>query len=175
MYENARKYNLTGTDAMVFEALCHLCRKTGDWKGSFATLARFSCCGNHDTARRCFERLISLGLIAQNAQGYAQIAQSSAQNAQNPKEKGTEKENINKEKSGVVIDHTTHTTFLDFFNIFSPNGEYKTYEKSCQKIWQKMPEDWRKQAVDMANFKAQSKYKTFFGYLFHLEWEAYEG
>ena len=35
--------------------------------------------------------------------------------------------------------------------------------------------DPTKRTVDYANFKAQSKYKTFFGYLFHLEWEAYEG
>ena len=35
--------------------------------------------------------------------------------------------------------------------------------------------DPTKQAVDLANFQAQSKYKTLWGYLFHLEWEAYEG
>ena len=35
--------------------------------------------------------------------------------------------------------------------------------------------DSTKRTVDFANFKAQSKYKTFFGYLFHLEWESYEG
>jgi len=34
--------------------------------------------------------------------------------------------------------------------------------------------DPTKRTVDFANFKAQSKYKTFWGYLFHLEWEAYE-
>ena len=35
--------------------------------------------------------------------------------------------------------------------------------------------DPTKRTVDYANFTAQSKYKTFWGYLFHLEWEAYEG
>ena len=34
--------------------------------------------------------------------------------------------------------------------------------------------DPTKRTVDTQNFKAQSKYKTFWGYLFHLEWEAYE-
>ena len=34
--------------------------------------------------------------------------------------------------------------------------------------------DPTKRTVDYANFKAQSKYKTFWGYLFHLEWESYE-
>ena len=28
---------------------------------------------------------------------------------------------------------------------------------------------------DQANFKEQSKYKTFYRYVFNLEWEAYEG
>ena len=31
-----------------------------------------------------------------------------------------------------------------------------------------------KRQVDEYSFAHQSKYKTFFGYLFHLEWEAYE-
>ncbi len=35
--------------------------------------------------------------------------------------------------------------------------------------------DPTKITVDKANFLAQTKYKTFFGYVFHLEWEAYEG
>ena len=34
--------------------------------------------------------------------------------------------------------------------------------------------DPTKRTVDTQNFKAQSKYKTFWGYLFHLEWESYE-
>lgn len=32
-----------------------------------------------------------------------------------------------------------------------------------------------KKPADEAAFKAQSKYKTMFGFLFHLEWIAYEG
>ena len=142
MYEHARKYNLTGTDAMVFEALCSLCRKTGEWKGSFATLARYSCCGGRMTARRSFERLLSMGLIAQNEHGAAQIEHENAQNEPKIKEERTKEENIIKE-SGVVTDHTTHTTFSSFFKLFSPNGEYKTYEHECKKLWQNMTESWR--------------------------------
>ena len=35
--------------------------------------------------------------------------------------------------------------------------------------------DPTKKTADEAAFKAQSKYKTMFTFLFHLEWEAYEG
>lgn len=35
--------------------------------------------------------------------------------------------------------------------------------------------DPTKITVDKANFFAQTKYKTFYGYIFHLEWDAYEG
>jgi len=35
--------------------------------------------------------------------------------------------------------------------------------------------DPTKRQMDYAAFKAQTKYTTFFGYLFHLEWESYEG
>ena len=150
MYENARKYDLTGTDAMVYEALVYLCKKTGEWKGSFAALARFSCCGDRTTAVRAFGRLLSRGIIVQNAQGSVQIAHETVQNATNSKEERTKEENINNNKSGVVIDHTTHTTFIDFWKLFSPNGEYKRYEKACQKIWEKMPEDWQILAVQRA-------------------------
>ena len=68
---------------------------------------------------------------------------------QNPKKKEPKKkkENINKKESGVVTDHTTHTTFSSFFNLFSPNGEYKTYEHECKKLWQNMPESWKSLAV----------------------------
>ena len=34
--------------------------------------------------------------------------------------------------------------------------------------------DPNKRQMDQAAFAAQSKYTTLFGYLFHLEWEAYE-
>ena len=34
--------------------------------------------------------------------------------------------------------------------------------------------DPNKRAMDQAAFAAQTKYKTLFGFLFHLEWESYE-
>ena len=149
MYEHARKYNLTGTDAMVFEALCSLCRKTGEWKGSFATLARYSCCGDRHTAMRSFQRLIERGLVVQNEPNVVQIAPPMVQNEPKIKEERTKEENIIKE-SGVVTDHTTHTTFSSFFKLFSPNGEYRTYERECKKLWQNMPESWKSLAVGRA-------------------------
>jgi hypothetical protein len=109
------------------------------------------------TARRSFERLLSMGLIAQNEHGAAQIEHENAQNEQISKEERTKEENINNKKSGVVIDHTTHTTFSSFFNLFSPNGEFKSYEKSCKKIWQTMPQDWRKLAVEKAPAAAEGR------------------
>jgi len=139
MYESARKYGLYQPDAAVFEALCLLCKKTGECKTTYEKLGFLACCKTM-TVSRSLERLKKAGLISQNEKKNYQIEKN---NSQNEKEKGTEKENINKEKSGVVIDHTTHTTFFDFFNIFSPHGEYKTYEKACKKIWDTMPEDWR--------------------------------
>ena len=36
-------------------------------------------------------------------------------------------------------------------------------------------EDPTKRTIDEAAFKAQSKYTTLFGYLFHEEWMSYEG
>ena len=150
MYENARKYELTGTDAMVYEALVYLCKKTGEWKGSFAALARFSCCGDKTTAFRSLQRLLERGIVLQNATGALQIATETVQNATISKEERTKEENINKEKSGVVIDHTTHTTFIDFWNLFSPNGEYRRYERECKKEWENLPETWRLLAVGRA-------------------------
>lgn len=151
MYEHARKYGLTGTDAMVFEALCALCRKTGEWKGSFATLARYSCCGDRTTAKRTFLRLLSMGVIVQNAQNTVQIAHETVQIATNSKEERTKEENINNKKSSVVENPTTqHTTFSSFFNLFSPNGEYRTYEKKCKQLWETLPESWKNLAVGRA-------------------------
>ena len=150
MYENARKYELTGTDAMVYEALVYLCKKSGEWKGSFAALARFSCCGDRHTAMRSLQRLLDKGLVVQNEPNVVQIAPQMVQNEPDSKEERTKEENINKEKSGVVIDHTTHTTFIDFWKIVSPDGEWKRYEKTCKKIWDTLPEDWRKLVVEKA-------------------------
>ena len=69
MYKNARKYNLTGTDAMVFEALVYLCRKDGNVSISYGKLATFSCCGGKATAFRSVKHLLELGLVFQNETG----------------------------------------------------------------------------------------------------------
>ena len=80
MYENARKYNLTGTDAMVFEALVYLCRKDGNVSISYSKLATFSCCGDRHTAMRILKRLIERGFVVQNEPGVVQIAPPMVQN-----------------------------------------------------------------------------------------------
>jgi predicted transcriptional regulator len=74
MYENARKYNLTGADAMVFEALVYLCRKDGKVSISYGKLATFSCCGDRTTAFRSIKHLLERGIVLQNATGALQIA-----------------------------------------------------------------------------------------------------
>ena len=139
---------MTGTDAMVFEALVYLCRERGSWKGSYSELAGFSCCGTRENTYYVVKRLIAKGLVLKDLTGALKILTESLNISTISKEERTKEENINKKESGVVKDHTTHTTFLEFFKIFSPNGEYKSYEISCKKIWEKMPEDWRKLAIE---------------------------
>ena len=130
MYENARKYGLTGTDAMVFEALVYLCKKSGEWKDSFAALARFSCCGDRTTAVRAFGRLLNAGVIVQNAQGSVQIAHETVQNATNSKEERTKEENINNNKSLPAIykpsDDGRQAGFNLFWKKFNPLPEFNT-------------------------------------------------
>jgi len=92
VYKNARKYGLTGTDAMVFEALVYLCRERGSWKGSYSELAGFSCCGDATTAMRVLKRLIDRGLVLQNAAGVLQIAAETLQNAAISKEERSKEE-----------------------------------------------------------------------------------
>ena len=48
--------------------------------------------------------------------------------------------------------------------------KFKTVSLSAH---ERMTDPNRRQ-MDQAAFAAQSKYKTLFGYLFHLEWESYE-
>lgn len=136
---------------MVFEALVWLSRQTKDGavKISYSKLAEFSLCGDRTTAFRSVKHLISAGLVLQNATGVLQIATESVQNATISKEERTKEENINKKEVCLKSD-TQHTTFSSFFKIFSPNGEYKSYEKACKKIWETMPQDWRKLATERA-------------------------
>ena len=154
MYEHARKYNLTGTDAMVFEALCSLCRKTGEWKGSFATLARYSCCGNRNTAFYAVERLISKGLVFKIGTGVFKISTEVFKIDTEIKEERTKEENININKSptnkeGVgLLDFSLD--FLDFWKAFNVNPKYDNRQKACYKIWQTMPNDWKTRARECA-------------------------
>ena len=136
MYSNARKHGLLGTDAMVYEALVYLCKHSSDGTCKISTykLAEFSCCGCDNTASRSLQRLIGRGLVLQNGANF--------------KEERTKEENINI-KEVVVKDNNT-PTFFDFFNLFSPNGEFKSYEKACKKIWDKIPQDWRQLAIQKA-------------------------
>ena len=154
MYENARKYGLTGTDAMVFEALVYLCKKSGEWKDSFAALARFSCCGDRTTAVRAFGRLLNAGVIVQNAQGSVQIAHETVQNATNSKEERTKEENINNNKSLPAIykpsDDGRQAGFNLFWKKFNPLPEFNRRKNACKKIWETLPEDWRTLAVERA-------------------------
>lgn len=133
---------------MVFEALVWLSRqsKDGAVKISYAKLAEFSLCGGKMTACRSVNRLISQGIVSQNETGAYQIETLVSQNETKSKEERTKEENLNKKEVCLKSD-TPHTTFLDFWKIFSPNNEWKSYEKACKKIWDKMPKDWQKVAV----------------------------
>ena len=157
MYANARKYGLTGTDAMVFEALVYLCRSTGEWKGSYTTLARFSCCGGKMTASRCLQRLIDRGLASQNETGAYQIETEKSQNDTKSKEERT-KEERNKERNNINKSQPANISpvrepsdswlagFNKFWDSFSPSGEYNRRKKACKELWQKMPKDWQELA-----------------------------
>ena len=102
----ADELGLTGSDLLVYSALSYL-SKNKAWRGSTYKLAKYSMCGNHDTARRSLERLISEGLItktptgyqiAQNAPKVAQNAPAVAQNALKSKESNKENNNIKESK-----------------------------------------------------------------------------
>ena len=158
MYANARKYNLTGTDAMVFEALVFLCAKTGECKISSYKLADFSRCGDATTATRTLKRLIDRGLVLQNAAGVLQIAVEMLQNAANPK-KENQKENIihkkinlpsSKEecKGGGLVDFSD--SFSEFWAAYKPLPEYDNRKIKCYEQWQKIPESWRVLALQNA-------------------------
>jgi len=73
MYENARKYNLTGADAMVFEALVYLCRKDGKVSISYGKLAAFSCCGTRENAFYIVKRPVERGLVLKDLTGALKI------------------------------------------------------------------------------------------------------
>ena len=155
MYRNARKYSLTGTDAMVFEALFYLCEKTGEWKGTYSKLAQFSCCGGRMTAKRSVERLIAMGLIAQNEHGFAQIERQNAQNEQISKERRTKKENI-KESPKVSNKRAGQPDFskkfLEFWRRYAPLVKYDNRKKATAAIFDsdEFPESWRDLAVARA-------------------------
>ena len=164
MYKNSRKYGLQGTDAMVFEALIWLSRQTKDGavKISYSKLAEFSLCGGKKTAERALKRLIGKGLVLQDASGYKMgqndpvVGQNDPAVGQNDpisKEERTKEENINKKEVVVKKNNNTTATFFDFWKIVSPNGEYKSYEKACEKLWDKMPKDWRQLACRRATQK----------------------
>ena len=166
MYEHARKYNLTGTDAMVFEALCSLCRKTGEWKGSFATLARYSCCGNRNTAFYAVERLISKGLVFKIGTGVFKIRTETFNIATNSKEERTKEENINNNKSLPAIYKPSDDGWLAGFNLFwekfNPSPEFNRRKNACKQIWQTLPESWRKLATDRAGSHSSERNPLFY-------------
>ncbi len=157
MYSNARKYGLTGTDAMVFEALVYLCKNSGEWKGSYSELARFSCCGGKMTASRCLQRLIDRGLASQNETGAYQIETEKSQNDTNSKEERTkeERKNINKR---MEESHTRPSTdslpplFKEFFDSYTSVSENKWKRSTLPSlhVFEKMPRDWQVLAAQRA-------------------------
>lgn len=144
---------------MVFEALVYLCRSTGEWKGSYTALARFSCCGDRLTAMRSVKRLADSGIIVQNEQGIVQIERENVQNDTKSKEERTKEErknNINKSQPVIIApvrepSDSWLAGFNKFWDSFSPSGEYNRRKKACQELWQKMPKDWQELAIVRAS------------------------
>ena len=166
MYENARKYNLTGTDAMVFEALVYLCRKDGNVSISYGKLAAFSCCGDKTTAFRSVKHLLERGIVLQNATGALQIATPSLQNETISKEERTKEENINNNKSLPAIYKPSDDGWLAGFNLFwekfNPSPEFNRRKNACKQIWQTLPESWRKLATDRAGSHSSERNPLFY-------------
>ena len=159
MYENARKYGLTGADAMVFEALVFLCKKKGECKISYAKLAEFSCCGNKTTSFCVVQRLIDRELVFRNGTGAFQIRTEAFQIGTNPKEERTKEENNKQIKikppsskeecvGGGLVDFSDD--FLDFWKKYNPQPQFDNRKIKCYEQWQKLPQDWRALALDKA-------------------------
>jgi hypothetical protein len=165
----ADELGLTGSDLLVYSALAYL-SKNKAWRGSTYKLAKYSMCGNHDTARRSLERLIAEGLIiktttgyqiAQNAPKVAQNALAVAQNALKLKERN--KENINniKESKEVKELPSFHPLFLEFWKNYSPVGDDRKYKKACSQLFNSLPDDWKSLAVSRAS-EHEPERKVFF-------------
>ena len=161
MYELSRKYGLTGTDAMVFEALVFLCKKTGSWKGSAQKLADFSCCGDKVTAWRIVKHLVSLGIVLQNETGALQIETKSLQYETNSKEERTKEENIKPKISNQSVlkmtdkvgrtDGLFSSDFNEFWAAYKPLPMYNNRKKKCYELFGTMPRDWQLLAVKKAS------------------------
>ncbi len=158
MYANARKYGLTGTDAMVFEALVYLCKNSGEWKGSYIELARFSCCGDRLTAMRSVKRLADSGIIVQNEQGIVQIERENVQNDTKSKEERTKEERKNNINKRMEESHTRPSTdplpplFKEFFDSYTSVSENKWKRSTLPAlhVFEKMPRDWQVLAAQRA-------------------------
>ena len=140
---------------MVFEALVWLSRQTKDGavKISYAKLAEFSLCGGKTTCFDAIKRLIKQGLVFEIRTGVFEIRTEPSEIRTISKEERTKEENINIKEVVVKKNNNTTATFFDFWKIVSPNGEYKSYEKACEKLWDKMPKDWRQLACRRATQK----------------------
>ena len=157
MYEYARKYKLSQPHAGVLEGIISLCKKSEDgvWCGTKQELANYVLFGRM-TASRSLNFLVKKGIVvkradgyklAQNEQGYAQNEQKNARNEQ--KEERSKEEKVNKKESSVSKDDTTtQTPFSCYWDLASPEGLYHSYRVASIKIWERMPEDWRKLAIE---------------------------
>ena len=123
---------------MVFEALVYLCEKTGEWKGSYSELARFSCCGSHQTAMRAVNKFVQNGLVV------VQNGQIIVQNGQVSKEERTKEENkkINKSKHA--------SSFEEFWNNFDKGNQWSRSKNRTRQYFETMPSDWQQLAIEKA-------------------------
>lgn len=159
---------LTGSDLLVYCALRYL-SKSGAWKGSSYKLAELSGCGSADTARRVITKLINSGLVTNTENGYIltqnaahapQNAAVIAQNAANSKESIKENKNNTKQTS-LSVNADRRTDFLDefdvFWNAYNPEREHRKLKSACRKVWEKLPPDWKKLAIETASTHAPDR------------------
>ena len=165
MYENSRKYDLYQPDAAVFEALCYLCKKTGECKISYEKLGEFA--RVHKST--CFDvvnRLIKQGLVSESRTGAFGVRTEISECRTISKEERTKEENININKSLPAIKKEPSDGWLAGFNLFwekfNPSGEFNRRKNACKKIWETLPEDWRKLATDRAGAHSSERNPLFY-------------
>ena len=120
---------------MVFEALVYLCEKTGEWKGSYSELARFSCCGSRTAAFKIVKRLLNKGWVFLSETGVFTMETKC-------KEERSKEENINKSMHA--------SSFEKFWALYDTENQWSRSKNRTRQYFETMPLDWQQLAIEKA-------------------------